>query len=232
MNNVTLFGTCRINVIKKNNNLNNLISYHHSTKEIIQLINFIKNDIKIPKPYSQFCFRTGICKNKTILFTDYYNELFKNSELFVIEISSRKNYIHNNFYLHHLCVDKHFPNHHKNTPTDILNNHIIYNQTDEEIENDIIHIQKILFPKKIIIISHCNSKLNDKYLQKRAALVNLLENISNKYNIPFINAAIVLKKYNQHEIMQKDLMHYTNFGLDKFGNYLNNFILNINYIYI
>ena len=38
---ITLFGTCRLNKIKNHNNLNNLVNYTHSTKEVIQLINFL-----------------------------------------------------------------------------------------------------------------------------------------------------------------------------------------------
>jgi hypothetical protein len=34
---ITLFGTCRLNKIYNNNNLNNLINYSHSTKEVIQI---------------------------------------------------------------------------------------------------------------------------------------------------------------------------------------------------
>ena len=37
---ITLFGTCRINNINYNNNLNNLLNYSHSTKEVIQFIKF------------------------------------------------------------------------------------------------------------------------------------------------------------------------------------------------
>ena len=173
---ITLFGTCRLNNIHNHNGLNNLINYSHSTKEVIQFINFLKGELSIPKPYSQLCFRTAICENKFIDYNDIYNKLFINTDIFVIEICSNKKYIHNNFYLHHLCVDKRFSccnntpykilNNfiiekrysvfNKNTPDEILNNFIIEKQSDEEIENDILEIQKMLYPKKIIIVSHYN----------------------------------------------------------------------------
>ena len=35
---ITLFGSCRLNKIYNHNNLNNLINYSHSTKEVIQFI--------------------------------------------------------------------------------------------------------------------------------------------------------------------------------------------------
>ena len=60
---ITLFGTCRLNKIYNHNNLNNLINYSHSTKEVIQFIKFLKGELSIPKPYNKLCFRTGICNN-------------------------------------------------------------------------------------------------------------------------------------------------------------------------
>jgi hypothetical protein len=95
---------------------------------------------------------------------------------------------------------------------------------DLEIENDILKIQKILYPKKIIIISHYNSKLNGEYLKSRNHLINLLDCICKKYNIPFINPTIVLSNYSQEEVMTNDLGHYTNFGINEISNYINNFL--------
>ena len=44
--NITLFGSCRISNIRGSNNLNNLINYTHSTKEILQFILFLKGELK------------------------------------------------------------------------------------------------------------------------------------------------------------------------------------------
>ena len=153
---LTLFGTCRLNNIHNHNGLNNLINYTHSTKEVIQFINFLKGELSIPNPYNKLCFRTGICDNKFIDYNNTYNKLFIDTDIFIIEICSNKKYIHNDFYLHHLCVDKRFSDYNKNIPDEILNNFIIEKQSDEEIENDILEIQKLLYPKKIIIVSHYN----------------------------------------------------------------------------
>ena len=222
---ITLFGTCRLNNIHNHNNLNNLINYSHSTKEVIQFINFLKGELSIPNPYNKLCFRTGICHNKFIDYNDTYNKLFNDTDIFIIEICSNKKYIHNNFYLHHLCVDKRFSDYfHKNTPNEILNNFIIEKQSDEEIENDILEIQKKLYPKKIIIVSHYNSKKNGKYLNSRNNLINLLDCICKKYDIPFINPTIVLSNYDQEQVMKNDLGHYTDIGINEFSNYINNFL--------
>lgn len=40
---------------------------------------------------------------------------------------------------------------HNEAPVEILNNFNIEKQNDEEIENDILEIQKILYPKKLLL---------------------------------------------------------------------------------
>ena len=221
---ITLFGTCRLNNIHNHNGLNNLINYSHSTKEVIQFINFLKGELSIPNPYNKLCFRTAICDNKFIDYNDTYNKLFINTDIFIIEICSNKKYIHNGFFLHHLCVDKRFSGYNKNTPHEILNNFIIEKQSDEEIENDILEIQKMLYPKKIIIVSHYNSKQNGEYMNARNNLIDLLDRICKKYDIPFINPTTILANYTQEQVMTSDLGHYTDFGINEFTNYINNFL--------
>ena len=219
---ITLFGTCRINNINYNNNLNNLLNYSHSTKEVIQFIKFLKGELNFPEPYNKLCFRTAICEDKYIDYDNIYNKLFLDTHIFIIEICSNKKYIHNNFYLHHLCVDERFKGSGFDaTPLEILNNFTIEKQSDEEIENDILEIQKMLHPKIIIIVSHYNSKQNGEYFNSRNNLINLLDTICKKYNIPFINPTIVLSNYSQEEVMKEDLGHYTDFGSNKFLDYVN-----------
>ena len=221
---ITLFGSCRLNGIYNNNNLNNLINFSHSTKEVIQFIKFLKGELSIPNPYNKLCFRTGICDNIFIDYNDTYNKLFTDTDIFIIEICSNKKYIHNNFYLHHLCVDKRFSRNNVNTPHEILNNFTVEKQSDEEIENDILEIQKLLYPKKIIIVSHYNSKKNGEYINSRNYLINLLDNVCKKYDILFINPTNILSNYSQEEVITNDLGHYTDFGTNEFSNYINNFL--------
>ena len=219
----TIFATCRLNGLKNHNNLNNIINYTHSTKEVIQMIKFLKGELIIPKPYNRYCFRTALMDKTYIDYNSCFNKVFNNSSKFVIEICSRKKYIHNNFYLHHLAVDDRFE-WFRNTPKEIIDNRIIEIQSDEEIENDILEIQKMLYPKKIIIVSHYNSKLNGKYINSRNNLINLLDNICQKHSIHFINPTKILTDFTQIQVMTRDLGHYTDFGLKEFSNRLNKLI--------
>ena len=61
----------------------------------------------------------------------------------------------------------------------------------------------------------------------RNHLICLLDNICNKHNIPFINPTEVLSNYTQEEVMTSDLGHFTDFGLNIFNDYINDYIDNL-----
>lgn len=226
---ITLLGTCRLDSIRNHNNLNNMINYPHSTKEVIQQIRYIKGELDIFEPYNTCCFRTALdpMLRKPIIYNDSFYDLFSKTETFVIEISSIKKYSHNGFYLHHLSVDKRYPVHNGLTPPEILNNFIIEKQSDEEIENDILEIQRLLSTKKIVFVSHYNTKLNGEYLEVRKHLIELLEDICTRHNINFINPALALSNYTQEQVILPDLEHYTDFGKKVISDYFNEYIENM-----
>jgi len=221
---ITLFGTCRINGVKNHNNLNNLINYTHSTKEVIQQIQFLLGNLSLPEPYDKLCFRTGIGENKPILYNSTLHKLFSESTICIVEICSEKKYIHNDFYLHHLCVDKRTPGGHIHTPKIILDNFECVKQTYAEIENDILEIRTLIEPRKMILVTHYNSKRNGQYIESRQTLIQTLNEICDKHNIPIINPSDALKDFSQDEVMTDDLGHYTPLGLTKFSEYLNEYI--------
>ena len=222
---ITLFGTCRLDLISNHNNLNNLLNYTHSTKEVIQLIKYIKGELEIPEPYDILCFRTAICNNNPIEYNQVYANLFEESKIILVEICSNKKYIHNNYYLHHLCVDKRHQEYNINTPEEILQGHLVEKQTDEEIEKDLLEIKQMLYPKRMILITHYNSKKDGEYIPARNHLILLLETLCSKHNIPYINPLNALQKYSQDSVMSDDLGHYTPFGREKFTEYVNGCIL-------
>jgi len=84
----------------------------------------------------------------------------------------------------------------------------------------------MLYPKKIIIVSHYNSKKNGEFLYSRNNLIILLDSICKKHNITYINPTRVLSNYNQEKVMKKDLGHYTELGHKLFTKYVNNIINN------
>jgi hypothetical protein len=221
---LTLFGTCRINGISNNNNLNNLINYTHSTKEVLQQIKFLTGAISIPPPFNRLCFRTGIVEGRGISYSPEFNKLFAESKVCIVEICSEKKYVYGEFYLHHLCVDNRFADHNRTTPKLILENFKCLKQTTDEIESDVLEIKKLLECRKMVIVTHYNSKINGKYIPARSSLIELLTEICIKHNIHIINPSEVLKQYSQEEIMTFDLGHYTPLGLCKISEYIDTFI--------
>jgi len=161
---ITILGSCRqdslyekyvITSIKEN------ISYTHYTKEILEVINYCKFG-NIDEEETKFVFRKPILNNTPLKFSKKIKNEFENTDIFIIEIASRKYYKYNERYVHHVLIDSN-EKIKENTEINYLSN--------EEIENDIIKIKEEL-KKPLIIVSHIltyeNSKRND--------LIFLLEN--------------------------------------------------------
>lgn len=215
-------GTCRISRLP-NNNLNNELNYPQSTKEVIQLLQFIKGEIDIPSPYNHLCFRTAICDNETIKKNEKYSKMFEKAETFVVEISSRKKYVHKNYYLHSLPFDK---NYFKMKGKDenfglslfgskfpeVVKNFKIEEQTNEEIESDILAIKRILNGKKLVIVSHLNVEIDGKKIEARENLIYLLKSLCQKHKIHFISPSDLMSDYKQEDYMGIGLNHYSKEG--------------------
>jgi hypothetical protein len=152
---VTPFGSCRVEHVAHTTQLNEKTSYTHCTKETIQLIKYIKGDLKFDAPHDMYCLRKSIKNGKPLEYDPKFKELFENTDVFVVEISSMKKYIYEDKYLTHMAVDKRlFDQDYKNTPQHIIDETKVVVQTDEEIENDILEIQRLLGPKPMIVVSH------------------------------------------------------------------------------
>ena len=100
-------------------------------------------------------------------------------------------------------------------------------QTDDEIKNDILEIKKLIGPRKLILVTHYNSKMNGEYISSRDHLINLLTNIALIHDIPLVNPTVVLRDYKQEDVMQSDLGHYTELGINKLSEYMNEYIKTI-----
>jgi hypothetical protein len=132
--------------------------------------------------------------------------------------------MHNSFYLHHLAADNRFSYYNSFTPHHIICEHTFSIQTDDEIRGDIIEIQQLIQPKKLIIVSHYDAKLNGEYLERRHSLIYLLERLCKELDILIINPTTVLLGYEANMILKDDLCHYTDFGHQMFINYVNRII--------
>ena len=219
---VTAFGSCRVSYVANNTRLSDMITYTHTTREVLQLIHFIRGHLMLPPPYSKICFRSGILRGASIQWEPVLQDLYEQTDVFVVEICSRKKYMHGGLCLHDLGVDKRFPDFNRGTPANVLEEFQVEEQTDGEIRQDLLELKATFAPRKMVVVSHYNAKLGGEYLASRNALVQLLKGVCAENAIPFLDPT--LSEFPQEAVISPDLAHYTQFGMNEFTKKLNAFI--------
>ena len=208
---ITILGSCRQNCINNfytTTKIRDEITYPHYTKEIIQTIEYCKNIHNFEDDLSKICFRSGLLNKHPIKNIEKLREEFEQTKLFVIEIASRKCYKLGNIYTHHILYDQYDIYHTDHIKKEDI---ICYEQDDDEIEKDILYISKLLYPKNMLIVPH----IYTREYGKRYEFIKLIEKITKKHNIQFINpSSLINNKYKFEDIYQKEniLMHYTKLG--------------------
>lgn len=221
---VTAFGSCRVTYVENNTKLSDMITYTHTTKEVIQLIHYIKGNLMLQPPYNKICFRAGILRGNPVQWNPIFRNLYERTDVFVVEVCSKKKYMHGGLCLHDLSVDKRFPDFNKGTPANILEEYKLVEQTDEEIRQDLLYLKELVAPKKLVVVSHYNAKLNGEYLPSRNALVQLLKGVCSEKAIPFFDPTQALSEFPQDMVISADLSHYTQLGMNEMTNALNKII--------
>lgn len=215
---ITILGSCRQSSIKFNykvTNIQELLTFPHYTKEIIQAIEYCKNIHTFDSKLSRYCFQVGII-NKSVIDNRVIRDEFNKTDIFVLEIASRLSYKWNGVYVHHILTEPQYG-------FNEIDNIVIEELTDDEIEKDILKIRELLYPKKILIVSH----IYTREYGKRYDLVNLLRNITSKYDIPFMDPSKLLKNIPGVYEEEPLLAHYTEKGNLLIGNEYKKIIDNI-----
>ena len=201
---ITLFGSCRLESLScYNNRIRDEISYTYDTKETLEVIKFLKYN-HITSEQSLVTFRTPMLTKIPICYENLEHVL-DSTDIFIIEISGKKTYKYKDLYIHSFLKD---------IDNILITSEIIINrQNDDEIENDILAIIKLLNTQNIIIVSHI---VTDEK-SERYELSNLLQQICSKYNILFINPVkeITQKGYNIYDLVdasEKKIIHYNRHG--------------------
>tara|TARA_Y100000389_G_scaffold90956_1_gene87553 strand:- start:7069 stop:7713 length:645 start_codon:yes stop_codon:yes gene_type:complete len=162
------------------------ITYPHYTKEILQLIKYCKyGESIVTQNETNYTFRTPILHDKELTYSDKFKNELEKMDVCLIEIASKKVYKYNHLYVHHIAHDQHYK-----ACSGMKKDIVVYDQKKEEIESDILEIKKELCDKQIIIVCH---QVTRNY-GERYKLSIWLEEICNKYNIPFINPVKEMKK--------------------------------------
>jgi hypothetical protein len=214
---ITLFGTCRLDSLNNyNNQIRNDISYTYDTKEIIEVIKFIKYN-HIPPEKTITTFRTPMI-NKTPIFSEQFTNVIENTNIFIIEICGKKTYKYNDLHVHSALSDF--------CDNSIKENIKIIEQDQYEIEEDILKISSLLNSKNIIFVGHI---VTDN-TSERFKLCEWIEKICIKHNFLFINPVKEINKkgyYNINELIHlgdKKIIHYNNRGHEIMKNIYEEFI--------
>lgn len=202
---VTILGSCRqesLLSLYPCTTIRDRLTYPHYTKEAVQAIEFCKGISPIPVELTQFMFRTGILDNKQLAFESFHSE-FKATTVFVIEIASRIAYEYMGFYAHHILTEPKYGFQHIPSigQRDL---------TDHEIEQDLLRMKELVYPKKMMIVSHIYSRKTGK----RYELVQLLRSLCMKHSIPFFDPVEQLGECDQERVYVKEdrLAHYSDLG--------------------
>ena len=208
---ITILGSCRQDSLYKKYNVSNIkeyISYPHYTKEILQVINYcLYNNIKKEDTY---IFRTPILNRQLLEYNLNLKNIMTDSNKFFIEIASRKYYLLNDKYVHHILYDS--PEYNQNTKGLIK----VGDLTNEEIKQDILEIINKLKKDKIIIVTHIvTSKKGSRY-----ELSEFLEQICKELGLKCINPVkeFLKRGWDIYELIRFDekiIAHYTEKGHNK-----------------
>jgi hypothetical protein len=199
--NVTVFGTCRLDSLGHyNNRIKHEISYTYDTKEILEVIKFIKHNHVSPED-TITTFRTPMLTKQPIYAHQFEGVL--DSDIFIIEICGKKTYMYNQFHVHSALADY--------SNETIASQIVIREQSDEEIEQDILTILHELH-HNIILVGHI---VTDEF-SERYKLSRLLEHICQKHHLWFINPVEEMKKqgYDIRDavVHEPKIYHYNETG--------------------
>jgi hypothetical protein len=223
---VTLFSSCRLlpfHNLFSCSDINELTTYTHSTKEVIQLLKFIRKELDIPEHISKYLFRNGIFKGVDVTITDNIVEKFNRTNLFIIEICTSKKYTYQGYYLHHLIIDSrtgYYPLSDSHDWQSRRNDVKIEYQTKDEISNDIDEIRRLIGGRDLIVVTHILPYSPTIDLKRRGELINNLGDICLQKNIKIIFPTEIFEnidKDKHFELIDEDLGHYTPLGWQEIG---------------
>jgi len=230
-------GSCRL-VTTINNGYDKVIPIHsmfnnffginflgklHNTKQHIQFIKFIKDEIILPDDilskfltsYGGFCGDFSSCEDKTLLPLKKNNikNQFDECEWYLFEICSLKLYKNNGFEVQF----------------EITNEYNYMLQTEEELLEDLQVIRQLIpFNKKILFQVHFRPNIinndSNKAIEKREVLYNLINKFCEKNENTFIYDPSILIQTN-HSLFDGDT-HFTHNGYIESFNYIyNNYLI-------
>lgn len=190
----------------------NFLGKLHNTKEVIQFIELVLGKISLSDEilslyltsFSNYRCPTVLRENNPKKILQNIQDNFNKIDKIFIEISSIKTYKYNNRYVfcEHISSKNPFISNYKS---------LMNIQDKDEIIGDL---------EKIVFVSH----FNIGGIKNRLIIKEQLEIICKKYDIPLILPYEQLDIINKKYLLQNDLLHYSQEGIEKIKLEYNKFI--------
>ena len=143
-NQIVLLGSCRLSGISHSSYIHRCHHVHNS-KEAIQYLRFINGDIDIPDSLHGFVFRGCFLDENFVIDRQKLQAEFTNAKFVFIELCSRKKYIKEGYFIHHLAGDKgDAPINNLQESDFFCDNYKVVIQGKEELAHDILEISELV----------------------------------------------------------------------------------------
>ena len=212
---ITIFGSCHQDSLYNYYDITSIreqLTYPHYSKEAVQAVQFCKGDISSSN--TQHLFRSGILKQQPIKSEEFLSE-YNATDLFVVEIASRAYYKYKGNYVHHILTESRYRFHD-------ISNIEIGTLSDSDIEEDLLALKRLFYPKPFIIVTHIYTRLYGA----RYELVELLKRLCLKHNIYLLDPVVATKDVSSDLLYEKEdvISHYTRYGHSIIGEKYREFI--------
>jgi hypothetical protein len=220
---VTVLGSCRQDSLYKLFRVSKVrdgLTYPHYANEILQLVKFLKGDIRSFK--SPYVFRNDSIGQKTIS-SRAAQSAYRSTDVFVLEIASRYEYRHWGEFVHHVAYDN--PD---LLPISLRDEQALQKidrrkQTFAELSEVLEEISFELLGKTVVIVTNIATRSGSE----RQDLNTFLSQYAKKMGYGFFDPSILLDEYALEEIcvIEPVISHFTNFGHEVVGGRLRSQIL-------
>jgi len=99
---ITIFGCCRQDSLNNYDitSIKNEVAYCHSTREMLEIIKYCKTG-HIPPEETKYVLRQPMINMRPLYYDEKYRRELEETDIFFLEISSRKVYEYKEYYSHH-----------------------------------------------------------------------------------------------------------------------------------
>jgi hypothetical protein len=215
---VTVLGSCRqdsLDELLKVTAIKSGLTYPHYANEILQLVRFLKGRRKsFQSPYVFRNDSIGVAK----VSSSYSRRAFRKTQVFVIEVASRWEYLHKGDYIHHVAYDSPelLPATIRN-PKD-LDGIVRRKQSYEELTEVLNLIVEELSGKAIVFVTNISTSDGSE----RAHLNSFISAFAKQRGVGFYDPSELLERHRLEDICKVEpvISHFTKFGHSLVGSKL------------